>query len=886
MSILAVYREPFSFEPVVARLPEGQTLAEMALRMRGLPDDFDKRGVICINGEAVPRGAWHLVRPLPGRVTEVTFHAPVRGGDDSGKQVFALVASVALMVATGGIAAGAFATSNGLFAAGTMSAKLLAAGVSLVGSLAISALITPPVSTDTSSDDTTLGNASATGNTLAANAAIMRVIGEMKVTPPLVAQPLTEYDGSDEIVEAVYALSGPHQISDIRISDSPIDSVADIEYEVREGWPGDSQLSIVSRIGYTASSQVELTAHTVDTEDGKTLESETSSTSDALPQTQTLSTRHDPDEHQIQMSFPQGISLSAGDTKLRVPLRIKIRQMGADDWINLPELHFQAAAVREIRATIKLIWTDDATTSAGAAGSEGWVEARVSNPAQTASPERDAWSADSYFIGSGDDYMNQNNLGSTGVEHTICDRYTTAFYLDTSVFPQGDYEISIQRGMTFKTSDYSASAYTVSGSVCDLFYYQGDATPKIVQSRNNIADTTYVSRSVSIWNEHPAPTDDLAYVAIRARNRQLGAVTMVAGGYVQDWDGTGWNDWTVTDNPAPHLRSVWLGSQNADPLPNDLANNDELVEWRAACGELGYKCNATIQDKTVDTAATLIASCGYAKPYMSEIWGVFRDYDRSEESPVQIFTSRNMANVSYTRAFARVPDALLCNFADKDRNYDMWQVQIDKPQGGVGSGTVEQVTYEGLTTEEEVTKRAIYDQWQATKRATYYSFDAPVESIVCRRGSLVGFNTDMLTEHHGSARVAAAEFDESGDITALVLDCTVPMVNEPSWADITDMNDVEDMTLIGVSSGICIRGKNTINIYAASNETGETDTVTFDTPISSTGLVDSYGDPIDALISVGPLGQEYLRGIVYSITPKEDLTASITLVDEASELFA
>ena len=57
MTILAVYREPFGITPHVRYLPEGETLAGMRQHMRGLPADFDARGVICINGHPCTKGA-------------------------------------------------------------------------------------------------------------------------------------------------------------------------------------------------------------------------------------------------------------------------------------------------------------------------------------------------------------------------------------------------------------------------------------------------------------------------------------------------------------------------------------------------------------------------------------------------------------------------------------------------------------------------------------------------------------------------------------------------------------------------------------------------------------------------------------------------------------
>lgn len=111
VTILAVYREPFGIQPHVAYLPEDLTLAELAKRMPHLPHDFADRGTICINGRPVQRNAWRMIKPKPhhnGVPVEVTFHATPMGGSDEGgggKQILALVASIALIAFTGGIAA-------------------------------------------------------------------------------------------------------------------------------------------------------------------------------------------------------------------------------------------------------------------------------------------------------------------------------------------------------------------------------------------------------------------------------------------------------------------------------------------------------------------------------------------------------------------------------------------------------------------------------------------------------------------------------------------------------------------------------------------------------------------------------------------------------------
>jgi hypothetical protein len=884
---LAVYREFGSLAPPQVRyLPEGLTLAELKTQMTCLPHDFDSRGVICINGRPVYRQAWGVIRPKAehnGIPVEITFHAPPMGGgkEGGGKNILAIVAGIALTALTGFVAGGGLATKLGLsaklFGAGTIGATLAAAGVSLVGSLLLSALVPPPVIPTGPKAVNNPGAASADGNILEPNGPIPRVLGQRKVFPPLACEPFTYFDGPDELVEAIYVLNGPHQITDIRVGAAAIDGLVNVEYETREGWPGDLPITMVRRQARTEPLQSELRGYTVDASDGFTLESPTGDFSAALPQAITVATRDAPDEHWLHLVFPGGINKNASDTdRLRVPLRLRLRQVGSSSWINLPEMHFSAATPRQLRATIKLVWTADASSSPGAAVTEGWVEARVAAPAQTQSPAGDPWAADAYFDdGSGDTWMTSSNLGTTRVQRVLLNRYTATILLDTAIFPKGRYEVEVVRGQHVQNSAWSSSAYTVSGTVWDLFGYAG--TPaRIAQSRNGVSDSLVLLRSVSVWNEHPLPSSGLSVIAVRARNRSLERVSCVAGGYVRDWDGTAWRNWVVSSNPAPHYRDVLAGWQNLDPVPQPIVDDAGLVAWRTACTSLGYQVNALVEDATVDDALRIVASCGYAKPYQSEIWGVVRDYDRSAEAPVQIFTPRNSSGFQWTKAFARLPEGFRVNFRDSTRDYESHQITVFRAGISSDTGRLEQVTYEGLVTEVEVVARAMYDLEQLEQRGAFYTLEAPAEAIICRRGDLVGVQHDALEQYSGSARVIDMTFDGSGNITALKLDGAVPV--RTSATDVLGSADIlaePDILALGQKTGAMIRRAGSITVHTLAGTTGDTDTLTFAAAISAAGI------SIGTLVSVGPLASEVRRLIVKDIEPGPDLTATIVMVDEA-----
>lgn len=878
--ILAVYRDTFSFSPQVMRLPEGETLAAMRARMVALPEDFDAAGVICINGHPVPRDLWGMIRPKPETVTEVTFHLAAQGGGDGGKNIFATIASIALMVVSGGIASGAILGGlTGAAAAGgaTFASLALAAGVSLAGSLLLSALVPPPSIDSTKNRNIqNPGAASAEGNMLEPNGPIPRVVGERKVYPPFASEPFTYFSGPDEVVEAAYILAGPHRIEDIRIGAASIEGAQDIEYEVREGWPGDDLITLIRRQSRTEPVQAELRGHIVSDEDGRTISTVTGDTGSAAPMAQVVATRERPNEHQLQVIFSQGLHRNGSETAfLRVPLRLRMRPVGGA-WFNLPELHFQGATLRQLRATIRLVWTDDAAATPSAATNEGWVEARKAAPGQTVAPASADFAADPYFGTSGPDYMNAANLETTGLLHVELDRYTATILLDEAVFPRGRYEIEAQRGAAFLASNYAPAAYTYSGVVWNFWGWQG--TPgQIVMSRDQVLDTLYILRSVSIWDETPLPSRDLAVIAVRARNRAVERVSCVAGGWVRDWDGTGWNNWTVTDNPAPHLRDIWTGAENLDPVPLDMIDDQGLADWRQHCIDQGYTCNALIEDQSIDDAARIVASCGYAKPIMSDIWTVAVDRDRSAEPPVQLFTPRNMRNFQYTKAFARVPDGFRVNFRDASRDYDSHQISVFRPGSSDDNGRMEQVTLEGIVTEADAIRRAEYDQMQAQLRSTFYSWEAAAESILCRRGDLIAVQHDMLTEWAGAGRVVEIITDGSGDIVGLRLDVPVEVASYPFLDQVPNLATEPNLALLGRRSGAAIGSGGAVAVYPI--DSGSGGLIEFDPPIDPADI--EIGD----MVAVGSLGQETLRLLVFGVTPRPNFEATITAVDEAQELW-
>jgi hypothetical protein len=915
----------------------GMTVYEIVKSAPNLPAEFIERGVVQINDHEICRGAWHLVRPKPSTREKpiiLTLHLAPRGGKKgggTGKAVIAIVAMIALTVITAGIAAygigagmlaGSGAGIGGFFAAGSVSAKILARAVGIIGSLAISALTRPPAQKEKPQEtQQTQESASASGNTIEPNGSIPRVIGTHKIFPPLAGEPLTEFVGQDEFVYAAYVANGPHDIDEIKSGETLISDDDSVEIETREGWESDSPITLIQRQSRTNAPQVELSAHKTQTINGTYLENQISPEK-SLPKWHRYATSKSPDEVVLQFLFPGGLYYPADPVTypLCVPIRMRMRKSGDTSWINLPEVHFRGKSSKALRGQVILHWDATTippisevlmTTDTGAAHVFHRMPIQTVTPAD---PGTYQWEADSsFYSGAGNAFMtsgsatgmqnvyvdnnerapDKNSWSPSGVEPATAGKNTVHLFLDSGTFPKGVYEIECMRGVAYANPSFTASSYSYSGAVRNFFKYQSAISTWTTQDNQSLyVSNTALVRIVSIWNEHPIPKPGLAIIAVRARNRRLEQISALMSGYVKDWDGSGWNTWTTTSNPAPHFYDVLTGPLNYDPVLPPQVNNTRILEWRQNCIDNDYTCDLIIDNMRLEEVLNAIASTAYARPRWSDQWSVILDYDRSTESPVQIFTPRNSRGFKFEKALPQIPDGLRVTYRRKDIDYANDQVDVFAADVSLaGDDKIESVNYAGIVYPEKVEARAKFDLKQTQLRSTFYSLEAPVQWIVCERGSLVGIQHDVLVYSSASGSIKAVN-TSAGNIISVALDTEIDI---PSNYDMTDIPDMlaEDDVMTALRLGVAIRRTDgTTSVHEISNTSGRTATLTFTTPFADDTTT---GSPFDSgsihevepgcIVSIGPLTEEYLRMIVMGISPGKDLTARLTLVDEAPELW-
>jgi hypothetical protein len=767
---------PFKLETRQHVAVEGQSIADILRDFPDLPPEVWTHGVVHIGEWEIPRERWARVKPRASGTGSARYLVrvgirPAGGrGSGGGKNPLATIAAIALVVVasaiTGGAAAGLFGTT--LFAAGSTSAALLAAGVSVVGALAINALAPPPSTGGKKQDDdkrASLGSASIQGNVLEAFAPIPFVIGQHRVSPPHLIPPWSESINDDQYVYAIVGLNGAHQIDDIRINGTPIDDMVDVEYEVRDVITNDAPVTLIDKQVFESQVGAELSPHKTQDDATATLQTTTNPAA-SYPIWVGSRSRSEPDEIWLSFTWTTLLMQDGSNTVSGgVGVRMRIRRAGDVSWINLPEFHAHRERLEPFRGMIKLRFAEVPSSFVR-------LDQDVTRPPwklaiyATNTQNSESFDTDSYFAP-----VSGNNAANVTGEEGVA-----VVYLDPAVFTPGVYDVQVMRGYGYKAQDFTASTYRLSSNIPYFFSHTPSTSPPTIrQEQSKVpAKITFGSMS-SVWNEPPLGETGLSLIAVKAKNVSVSALTTLATGYANTWDGVDWDTFEPTSNPAAWLRYLMLGGQSVRaPFVAGQLDEAGLQDFYDFCegggGEPAYQCNAYIEGtQALNEVMRLVAGCGRAAMRVSDRVGVVIERDRTGEAPIQLFTQRNTRGLSIRRAFPRVPDGFRIRFNDETNDYSPKEVFVYRRLIGGDPADVEAVTYIGVTNEGQAIDRGYLDLRQLLKRPALYNFETDISNIYCTKGSLVALVHDTVRRHNDGARVAEV-LDDGTDVTGLVLD--------------------------------------------------------------------------------------------------------------------
>jgi hypothetical protein len=874
MTLVAARFDGFAPAPTYrGHAAPGMTLAEIVAHVPDLPDWFWSEGEVRVDGEIIYRQFWLRYRPFearrgrPGPMLVELYPSAPQGS--RGKQALGLLASILLAVGTAGIGSGVLLgnVSAGLGSALGISAQagasLLAAGVGIVGKMAIAALVPPPIAPNLAPSAENKPQAGVSANTIAPLRAFPEIVGALDYSPPHLIKPYSTIHGEDGDlrVHGIVGLTGRYLIENVRINDIAIADMPGVQVQTREGAPTDAALSLNATTAVEDAQPIQLSRMKLKRADDREVEDQ-STPANSEPKWHVVQTRGSWKRFTIRLLYRAGLSCQHpenGPEKAGLATRIGFRKKGDSTWIAGPELHFTRGKLVNgvYRREISFELTDSPS------GLTALTPDADSNQPhafwRAAQGQAFQYAANSYF-----------NPGSGNYPRYVT-RYTEGYriYLQTSSFDAGAYEFRVMRGSAYRSEDFVPSTYVYDGSAGRAHFFNAvdhGGVYESAQTSETLVDECEIESVTTETDDYPFGfTGHVAQIAFQADAVQVQSITAKFTRYAPIYSGGNWATVQPTTNPAALYRLKLLEADASDPEDEELIEPGNFEAWYEHCVAKGYACNAVLDNLMADRSLQLIAAAGWAVPRNNGMRGVIIEHDRSAEEIEQKFTPVNSANLVITRAYEELPHAFRVEFNDEEDGYKLRDTYVYADGYDSTTATrIEAITDQGSTNRILVRDKYLLMMRQVWLRRRLYSLDVFREVLRSQRGALTGITSDVLASHHGFGMVKTVLM--SGDDVAGVR-LKVPV----------DMSFSAEAT-----PGCAITLAAGQQLFKRLQEAaGKTDVLMFHTPIAYTAdLVP------DRPVSIGMIGQEYRRVLIHSIRPQKDLSHKLTFLDAADAIHA
>ncbi len=382
------------------------------------------------------------------------------------------------------------------------------------------------------------------------------------------------------------------------------------------------------------------------------------------------------------------------------------------------------------------------------------------------------------------------------------------------------------------------------------------------RAADNIKEQAVWSALRSI--KHSAPITfpkPLSLIALRIRaSDQLSGVinslNCICTSRVIAFDGAVWNANTTSQNPADLFRHVLQGPANARPVPNSQIDITNLQEWWAYCVANGFKFNQ-VRTTIASVSDTLddIASAGRGvKTFIDGKWGVI--WDRPTDSVVQHFTPRNSWGFQGQRSYAQQPHGWRVSFINEDNGFTQDErIVYDDGYSAANATLFEGLQFPGVTDPDLIWKHGRFHIAQNRLRPEKLSLSVGWEHLVCTRGDRVRVTHDVPLIGMASGRVKSV----AGQVV--------------TFDEVLTLED-------GQTYGVQFRVPEDARSFNRA-----VDPATIGGDYASLTLVGDLSLVVPGtLFGFGETGQESAVYRVQGISHQKDLIATLTLVDDASEI--
>lgn len=470
---------------------------------------------------------------------------------------------------------------------------------------------------------------------------------------------------------------------------------------------------------------------------------------------------------------------------------------------------------------------------------------------------------DVFFYNGLGKYNDEGNVVSTSVELKAEYKKSTdpdSAYQLLGYFSEGSNTIS---GSELKTKRYAitkdnltADSYTVK-----ISRVTADSTD------TKIIDTVYVGSIRAANNDTPvrsARCQQVTLIGLKIKaseklNNIVEQLNFVAQSKMPVYNSQS-HQWTnaLTSNPASAAMYAMQGEVAQQQLSNSDIDLDSFAALYTWCANHDYECNAYITDDMTinDLLSSIASTCRAEILRMNGKITVIQDI--AKDSFVQLFTPRNSHDYKETMALADIPDVLKMGIVDKINGYAENEVPVyntpsGNPVSGVEPQTSQSVPLWGVTDSVQARKLGMYNYAVSKHRFTVVKFSCDFEYLMCRKGDWIKYAGDIALAGLKQGRIEAVDGQK------LILDEQVTMESGKTYAVRIRKSDgtatlCNVQTVIGTSNEITILGQ---------------------VPSGVEGC----------LFAFGITGNETIDLIVTDIQCGENLSADLTCVEYAPEIF-
>jgi hypothetical protein len=279
-------------------------------------------------------------------------------------------------------------------------------------------------------------------------------------------------------------------------------------------------------------------------------------------------------------------------------------------------------------------------------------------------------------------------------------------------------------------------------------------------------------------NKTPAidpPNSKIAKTALTIQatsqlNGRIEGVNAIAQTYCKVWDGTTWDNYAATSNPAALFLYVLTHPGNPQRVTDlditDKVDFNKLGYWYDYCDQLreitlngvNYTYKFEYNDilgsqKSVLDVLRDICAAGRASPSLVDgKWSV--SIDEPKPIIVQHFSPHNSWGFESTKGMPRLPDALKIQYVDETAEYITSELIVSYADKDVDTAELfESIQLPGVTNIGAVADHARWHLAQVKVRPEIYTLNCDIEHIVCNRGDRVKVAHDVPMWGLGSGRI-------------------------------------------------------------------------------------------------------------------------------------